>query len=490
MKTVLRVLFSMLALAATCLGQTPTVVQSMSGPSSQASPITDYKIPFPNLTLAGNTLVVVTQAGGAATSVTDDALNTYVQAGSTCTNGNAPISWWVAKNTSPARVLDPHWSVAKTFASVAIIELYNVDLTTPIDTMSAGTNPTCNHTTSASITAGSGTPTTTGAIALNFVVQDGTGNPIVKFTNGSSCGGFTTLNPDIVDSIFLQSAITSGACNADATQDASRSYNSSTLFLRPATAGLAPSSSGIRVLKDQHQNFHLSTSTPLTVEWAGTGNLWVLRWQGSGSECLGSSATTGGDCTASADPSDANGNTWTQIGLKVTSAGSGVDQIYYCKACTGSNTNIITLPYAGAASVGTTVHLLDVTNFDTTYTPIEGHLTGTMVAGTTYPGATLAPAFANGLVVGMEGHASNDALAISQGNFNSCIITPTPPTSSVDENNGNFVWYNLSTTSSTQNTWTTSGIVGVWADKMVFFKASATVAGPSTGSLSMSGMGK
>lgn len=465
------------------LAQTPTVVQSLSIPGTHGNPTSDLAIRMPTAVLSGNTVVVGTQAGAAAASVSDDKSNTYTQAGTTCTDGNQPITFWVAKNvTNGPQLFTPHWSSNTTFASAWVAELYNVDQATPVDTVSSGINPTCNHAASGTaITAGSATPTTSGAIAINFAIQDSVATPLTGvFTNGSACGGFTVSLADIVGSIFIQTAITSGACNADATQPTSHAWNSSTLFLRPATAGTAPAASGtVNVRAEQHMSWvnAVCDASPLKVQWRGGQNLWGLRWVGAPNETLG--LANG----ASADPSNSAGGTWTEVGTATQNGASGVVQFWICKSCTTSNTNVITVPYANTCSQDTTLDLMDIQGADITATYAEQHGTGNMLAGTVLTtGTAITPTANNGLVVSFDGHASNTTTAVTTGLFLSAIMTPTPGTSPVDENNMRMIYHNVSSLLPVANIYTNSAAVGVWADKMVFIPPS--VVAPTLTSIS------
>lgn len=440
---------------------TPTLVQSASGSTcaNVGGGITKYDIRFSNVVLNANAVSVCIQNGGSSTdpsSVTDDKSNTYTQigTGSGDTSNGQKANIYVATNiTNSPRTITVNWGSATQYCIVHIQEWYNIATSSPGDGSSAaafGTGTTA--------TATSFTPTYPGGnpdLILNMVFMDSVIAVMDRWTQGS---GFTMISADVIDGQAVQyKTATSGAQAPTMGLSASLGWCSYAVALKSAAAGTAPSATALLVQRDQHHNFSDgSAATPYKVQFPGQGNCFVLRWVGSPSMTITSITDTGG-------------NTWSQLGSAVNNGGSGIVQQFYCYPTSLSNTLQLTVNWSNTIAVGTTLHILDIVNADTTFTPTFVDAQNTAVT-TTITAASITPGQANGLVVDNLG-CNLPSITGTSGvmQFTSDIVTPTPATSPVDENNGNSVYYNPNTTA-VQVTYVSSAAVGAWADKVIWLR--------------------
>lgn len=451
---------------------TPTYVQGASGSNSGSATLTSYTVVLPNLTLTGNCLIVGTEYGdgGSATSVTDDATggtNTYVQAIShDDTTDGQKLDIWVCTNCKAgARSVTVNFSGGPGFVSACAYEFYNVSQAAVASALDGTTG---HDASSASITAGSFTPTTSGDLLFQYGAQLAGFVPIT-FTQGTSPWAF--LNCDQAGSIATQYQVqtTAAAINPTFTQGSAKRFASVACALKASSsaAGTAPSA-GMRVVNIQHQDFVASFGTAtLTLKMPSTGNLLVACWSAPFDYKINSIT-------------DGNSNTWVDngSGIIVDSGSDVLEQCYYAGNAT-SATNLVVTIHANEATPsggGSDVLFYDIAGAATSPLDVHGSAIGDQTSVGNITGATIVPTTANGVIVSFIGVVSDTITGInSPGLFDSGATNPILAISPVDNNAGFAHEYNATSGSRTY-TWQMTdnegtGGVGNWSSLAVAFKA-------------------
>ncbi|HYS07138.1 MAG TPA: LamG-like jellyroll fold domain-containing protein [Myxococcales bacterium] len=278
---------------------TPTLVQHMA---SSTNPIgisgnagNAFRFNLPNPVGAGNCLVLGISYGYSPTrtvAIADDRGNAWsVSPAATVTDrGNLISSIFVLPNAHPGPT-----QVTVTFDAdlynfqYALSEFYNVDGASPLNGISASsTTSTINGT--GTLSSGAFTPGTNNDAAGGNLIwtyfasnSDGSTHTVTNWTAGP---GFKSLHSDIgwhdqgmptASEYFVQTA--QGPINPgiSVTSTGSDSYNAVSVALKASWAGTAPSSDGIRIVRQNISSLGNFTGvTNWTVQFPSAGNLIVL----------------------------------------------------------------------------------------------------------------------------------------------------------------------------------------------------------------------
>lgn len=463
--------------------QSPTLVQHVSCPNSGAigsgingamSSTPDYKCPLPELTQAGNALVLglfSNNANSATYTVSDDKSNTWTLGPSaTDSSGNTIRIYYALNIAANTHMVNIHLSaLTNGFLAVSISEFYNVATSAAID----GSSCNASASSGTSITAGSFTPTS-GDLIWQFAA-DANSVRVSPFIIGSQSNiTWAFLGTDIHDGDASQYGIWSGsgAINPTFTAGTSEPWDSCAIALKQASAGNAPTKS-FRIVHMLHAQQASSESFPYNGQFPSSGNLLTLVFSS------GSNTITGVSSTPS--------NTWTATGPPVFN-GSEAD-IYYAANASTSNALTFSVAQSGTNS-GTVFMMYDVAGAATS-SPLDvdsggqtGSQTSTVNSLTTCSNC-LTPHSANELVLGTFGQAFCTATGISAPNgalFDSATYTgnSVDGPQSVDQNNGWFHFYSTGT-GALSATWTEtcSSPQGSWAGRLVAFKPASSQQPPS-----------
>jgi hypothetical protein len=447
-----------------CLGHARAAVPTLannhvSGSSTQGKTVTSYSLRLPNLTQVGNCIIVGFQyaiTAGVTASVSDDHNNIYsapISSNDGRQVANLSITLNVAAGTQKITISFSGGTPA--FVSGLASEFYNVALSNAIDGSSA------NFGSSAIVTSGNLTPSTSGDLIYQYAVQDATSNPMNSWTQGVS--PWTLLSADVLDSTAAQYQVQAAAAPINPTlmMLPSQNFNSVAIALKSASAGSAPPS-GIRVVRVQHNSVPANASGPVALQFPCAGNLIVVAWIG----------VPQNDLTAI---TDGNGNTYTSTGAPFGNGLSGDNQIYYAaNAATSTTMTGPNLSMTGNTASGSTAILFDVTGAAASpFDIVAGRPTAFGVQSSSGPvtAATIAPSTANGLVVSSIGVDSNTIDGVSPGNFLSAVPSPVASPNPVDQNNGWALNYNTSAGAETFVWATEGGAVNDWASIAVAFEA-------------------
>jgi len=278
---------------------TPTLVQHMA---SSTNPIgisgnagNAFRFNLPNPVGAGNCLVLGISYGYSPTrtvAIADDSGNAWsVSPAATVTDrGNLISSIFVLPKAHPGPT-----RVTVTFDAdlynfqYALSEFYNVDGASPLNGISASsTTSTINGT--GTLSSGAFTPGTNNDAAGGNLIwtyfasnSDGSTHTVTNWTAGP---GFKSLHSDIgwhdqgmptASEYFVQTA--QGPINPgiSVTSTGSDSYNAVSVALKASWAGTAPSSDGIRIVRQNISSLGNFTGvTNWTVQFPSAGNLIVL----------------------------------------------------------------------------------------------------------------------------------------------------------------------------------------------------------------------
>jgi hypothetical protein len=479
--------------------QTPTLVQHVTCPNSrntgnQQSNAPDYKCPLPELSQAGNTIIVgVVSASQGSFTMSDDHGNAWTLANSVIDGNGAYVAIYVASNVaSGTRLLRLHRTTANAdFVEMSASEYYNVAASGVVDTAN------CNGSSSGSsstITGGSITPSVSGDLLWQWAVNTGGGggspNSVSSFTAGSQSGiGWQLNGTDLHDGDAAQSGIynSTASINPSFTSGTSEQWSSCVVALKPGSAGNAPTNP-FRVVHMLHQQVHAGDSNPIAVEFPSSGNL-IVNSDISGASPIGSITSS-------------PANTWSSTGAMAGSAGNSAgSQIYYAGNATTSNTLRMTVNLTGAVTDSTFI-IYDITGaaaspFDNDSCPsgaysnasCGGNQTSNVGAFTTCASCLTPSGNAGGaeVIIGNMGINWDTATAVtvpSGALFDAATDTGNSVNGPqyADQNNGWFHFY-TSATSPLSAIWTMSlgvNAEGWWAGRLASFKgAGGSVSQPA-----------
>jgi hypothetical protein len=449
----------------------PTFVQGAAGASSLGETQTTYTLNLPNKVLSGNAVIVAVVIGSPETvTVTDDQGNTYTQE-VTNNDGNADIFIFVALNitNSPRQIiLSPNGA---DYVDAVALEFYNIATSSAVDKTFS------NSGSGTTVTAGSQTTTVDGDLIFQFAVQDGSAAGQI-WTEGSGWTG--QLATPFIPSKFAQTQVqtTHGAINPTCTNNNSDTWNSIGIALKSASAGTAPSSTAIRVVRYQCIQLEPSFVTPAVFQLPSSGNLTVTAsiWP-VGLSISGITDNLSNSYSAVAAPYD---STYAEL------------QIFYAKNAATGPSQKLTCNTTGSSAGGATIHVFDIANaaalpLDTTAGlpggGAQSELDGDQVSAGNLAAQSINPTNPNELVISLLGVTSNNVIGISPGYF----MCPTPGTfgadDSIAQNDGCAIEY-TATPSSHQYTWTQSGgAYGGWVSISAAFMPATTPGDTVTESL-------
>jgi hypothetical protein len=340
---------------------TPVLVQHIStasdviGPGywANAKPGNPYYLHLPNLTGAGNCLVLGVSypySSNRTVSVTDDKNDTW-QLAATVNNGAIASSIYVAQNVSAgADKVTVAFDTPLYGCQFVLSEFYNV----------FGIDASVGSSTSISpnISAGSLVRSTPGDLVYNYGYDlANAGRPTggnVAVTSISAGSGYSLLSADVMLGSFAQYTVLPNAFinSPSATVTGGNDqFNCVAVALKGAFLGTAPSSSAIRIVHVEH--VMATKTTPII--FPSTGNMILIATARPESNINYSSVTS--------RPS----NSWTKIDESSIPPGADPPQVWYAN---NANTSLNeTLSVAGAPGpYGTTFVIYDVENaagFDT-----------------------------------------------------------------------------------------------------------------------------
>jgi hypothetical protein len=488
-----KIIINIFLLAATSLffvraahAATPTYANNgASCSNTQANAKTVYNCQLPNTAGAGNAIVVFGQWGTAAatTTVSDNASDTYSQAA--CITGNQKVCAYYALNvSSSARTVTITLSAARNFFSAAAYEFYNIATSSALD----GTCTANNTGTSVACDSPIATTTAQNDLILFWAAQDGA-SVSTTWTPGASPWVLRTADKWDATAMEYQVQAATSSITPSMTMSPTNHFDGIGFALKSATAGTAPSSTGIRTAYIQHNALPAGSNgcgaspctKPVTLQFPCAGSLVLASWMGSGGYNIQS---------ATSSPA----NTWSSTGAPVGNGSAGDNQIYYAANATCAATTSISFQAGTSTDGGTIVQLLDVVGAATS-SPFDSTAglqtcTGNQVASGTLTTCSITPSTVNGLVLTQVSISSNVITGVSPGNFLSTIPTPVAVPEFADQAKGWGINYNTNTSTETF-LWTTSGgAVGLWASIAAAFKAPAAPAATSTRKIRVIGISR
>jgi hypothetical protein len=298
---------------------------------------TTFKIPLPNETLAGNTIIAWVTAGQAASqsvSCTDDKSNSYTlrQSDAGVSGGQGMWMFVCEAATAGATYVTFTFTVGTTNFAGGVAEYYNVAASSVYETGHAA------HTSGAPTTswaAGSFTTSNSGDLIYQAAVVSGNTNSMGAFSAGTS--GLHLEAADRADGSACQAGNqgSAGAINPTITA-ASNDYVSCAVALKSGSSGTAPSITP-RVVHLQHSSPQ-TTSSSFTLQFPCSGDTLHISY------VSGQTSTTGDISSLS----DSKSNTWTQPPHSPVSNGQG--QGFYAKAAVTDYALTITFTLTGAPS--------------------------------------------------------------------------------------------------------------------------------------------
>jgi hypothetical protein len=389
------------------------------------------------------------------------------------------VAVYVATNVAAGtRMIMLHRTTSNAYnVAISASEYYNVALSGAVDAhhCNAGSS-------SATITAGSMTPSVSGDLLWQWAVNTGGGgglpNSTTSFTAGSQSNISWQFNgTDLFDGDAVQAGVynSTSAINPTFTSGTAQEFDSCVMALKGASAGNAPTNP-FRIVHMLHQQVPSSGPNPWPMEFPSTGNLIVL------------SDIAGGSSISSI--SSVPANTWTSTGTPAGGEGvTALSQIYYAASATPGNALTMSVTRSGSLTPDTFM-MYDFVGaaaapFDTDSGGQAGNQTSTVTSFTTCNGC-LTP----------SGNPGSNEVIVGNAGWNWCTGTAaTSPTGAlfdaatdtgnnvngpqyVDQNNGWFHSYATGTSPITL-TWTMacgSNPEYEWAGRVAAFKAAGAVA--------------
>jgi hypothetical protein len=412
-------------------------------------------------------LVGVVSANQGAFTVSDDKSNAWALVDSVVDSNSAYVAIYVATNVmAGTRFIKLHRTVSAGEVAMSASEYYNVS-SVDAHSCNAGSG-------SMAIAAGSITPTVSGDLLWQWAINAGGGgslpNSTTSFAEGSQANiGWQLNGTDLYDGDAVQAGIYSStsAINPTFSSGTAEAFTSCVMALKAAGTGNAPTDA-LRIVHMLHQQMPASAANPYPFQFASSGDLVVVSYNGGGDAITGISST----------PS----NTWSSAGTAVTS-GTNISQIYYAASATSSNTLKLSVTRDGTTHdatfmmydfVGAAAAPFDIDSGG------QSNNQGSVVGALTTCGGCLTP---TGVINGSEVIIANFAQDFctasginvpSGGLFDSATDTGNSNSGpqSVDQNNGWMHYYDSGTSAITV-TWAESCEAtpqGNWAGRVAAFK--------------------
>jgi hypothetical protein len=455
-------------------GGNPAVAQLVQHVSSSNTRYTNFSSPYcyhyqlPNLTTAGNSLVVsFTFNGNPTPSVFDDKGDSFsIEENFYDSADTQSIGIATAFNIAAgARVISVCFSSNPGgYVQPMATEFDNVIGMDGAATASQGSGT--------SVSAGALTPTVSGDLAYQVVFNLSVNQS--SFTAGSQSNiSWNLLSADLLDGWAAQYGLYNSASSIDPTltMGTSQKWISAAVLLKTGTSGSVPS--GMRIVHLVHENIPEHTDAggtgnpfpnPTIVQFPSSGNLLVAMIGGGYLACTVTSVA------------DTNNNAWTQAGSTEIQANNDVTQAFYAANANASGNLRLTVHWS-ATDGDFTFFLYDVTGASTSPFDISAGGTGAQsTAGNLTVPFTIAPAEAGELILTevIWDYNTGSGLAGSGWLFDTNtfdgenVSGPEP----VDQNNG-WGHYWSTGTASVSITWETmySGLAtGNWSGLAVAFK--------------------
>jgi hypothetical protein len=438
----------------------------------------NYHASLPNPSLAGNTLIVFISVGLSTISstsftITDDKANTwnFGVVKTDATNGWGIIAYYASNIAAGTQVLTIKNNTGADISrhQISYMEIVNAG---------ALDGSASNLGSSATITAGSITPTQSGDVFVQFSVRPITVSvSTASFTAGTQANiPWALTAADLRDGNATQMGVynSTAALNPTMTMGDSSAFLSLALAFKSSAGGTARGS-GIKITSIHHADepgTSLASVTgvgsaftnPNKIAAPGTGNLIVVA------HVYGGTGSTINSIT------DTNGNTYTACGAVSNGQGGSQSRIWRAENATCSSDNVLTVTHSDNAADST---ILVYNIIGAASSPFDLYVTATGNNGS--PGSVLnapniTPTTANGLVIGCTG-IDFDTLngLVAAGLVFDSIVFDGESTSGpdcMDENNGWGHYYNPNT-SQVVFSWTEvdSQHIGGWDACAAAFKA-------------------
>jgi len=427
-----------------------------------------YHFQLPNLTTAGNTVVVgFTFNGNPTPSVHDDKGNAY----------SVQVNYYDSADTQSIGIA----TAFNIVAGARVVSVcfssdpggYTQPMATEFDNViGIDGSGSASQGTGTSATAGSLTPTASGDLAYQVAFSLSVNQS--SFTAGSQSNiSWNLLSADILDGWAAQYGLynSTAAINPTLSMGASQKWISASVLLKTGTSGGVPS--GMRIVHLVHENipYHANAGgtdnpfpNPTTVQFPSTGNLLVAMIGGGYLACT----VTG--------VADSNNNAWAQAGATQIQANNDVTQAFYAGSANTSGDLRLTVHWS-ATDGDFTFFLYDVTGAAASPLDTTGGATGSQsTAGNLTMPFTITPAEAGELIFAevIWDYNTGAGLAGSGWLFDTNTFDgedqsgPEP----IDQNNG-WGHYVTTGTSPVSITWQTqyAGLpTGNWSATAVAFK--------------------
>lgn len=373
---------------------TPVIVQARHSPVDPNCVTTgNSSLFFPNPTLSGNCLLLLLQSDSAGTwTVADDQSQSWTAHGTTVTSGQKFQVFYRANSAADVRKVTMTLTAGTNgYLQYHLIECYNCDASTPIDSITtmAGDSPTA-------LAWGSMNVTTDNSLIIGWAAQVTSADPRnlgTGFTAGTN-GTLHFCEPNFGIVLQTQTSNTDAAFVPAVTVPTSGSdvWTGLAICLKGGSNGTAPSSTQIRVVKIATHAIATSATDPHNFRCPIQGNLAVFAYIGQ--------PATGGNATIST--LTLGGNSCSQAGTDAVNTGIGTAQMFYRAGVTPSDTLDVALTPTRSWSGGgfhSLVAVYDVVN--AAASPLDdtdnasgnqassGNLTTSSVTPTVQPGLSI-----------------------------------------------------------------------------------------------------
>ena len=246
-----------------------------------------FEYNLPNAVLSGNCVIVsLTFAYSASRTIAitdNNGGNTWTQLATVNDTGQGLTSRIYASFNTAAETskITVTFDAALQGVQANISEFYNIAISSATD----GSHTASSVATSGTIASGSFNTTVNGDLIYQYGANTTFGTQFADHpTNFTPGSGFAPLAMDHNEGTFIQWQAQSsfGATNPGfiSSDGGGGTYNSITVALKSATAGTAPSATGIRVVKVYHTNINTypltnGSSANFITQFPTTGNLFV-----------------------------------------------------------------------------------------------------------------------------------------------------------------------------------------------------------------------
>jgi len=450
----------------------PNMVQHVSTSSTHGGVVSDhgfFRIPLPEPTKLGNCLVLGAQAdnAGAVVGVKDNQANTWTELVRTYDSGNGQNVWiFCALNVAAGTqlvTLTNNSGANISWTSAAITEFCRVASASALD----GTNG--NFANSATVTAGSITPSMTGDLIYQYAGRNCGTMSCTSITAGAQANiTWKLLNGDTYDGIAAQWGVYNSVSPLTPTMTLSPAtcYASSCVALKPSTAQGSPRSATMSIASIQHQSQPTGVELTNYLYMPSVGNLLVAAVSSGNWKFIPTNIT------------DTAGNTWVEAaGGANTNTTFDSTTWWYAAGATPSPTNRLTVRYGATDASDATILFYDIVAANVSPYDTRTKSVGTQSsAGNLTEPPSLTPAVSGGLVLMMEQHEWNTATNLSGAGqlFDANWFTGMSESGPQNlDQNGGWAHFWPTDTSAIAFTWkfiSTSLAISLWAADAISFK--------------------